>query len=46
MEYDLIAVGAGGAGLAAAVTAAEAGQVSSENDFLELVELAIDRSQS
>ena len=25
MEYDLIAVGAGGAGLAAAVTAAEAG---------------------
>jgi len=28
------------------VTAAEAGQVSSENDFLELVELAIDRSQS
>jgi len=28
------------------VTAAEAGQVSSENDFLDLVELAIDRSQS
>ena len=26
MEYDLIAVGAGGAGLAAAVTAAEAGK--------------------
>jgi hypothetical protein len=28
------------------VTAAEAGQVSSENDLLELVELAIDRSQA